>query len=388
MNGGRVKLIVSLAVSALVLFSAGNALAKASGACVNCHTMHNSQNNASMMIDGSDTGAAPALVRAGSCYGCHGDQDIANGDWTNTTTAPGKTPRVNAMTYGDYGVSGDTLAGGSFYWVDTNLGATDAKGHNVKGVANVDSAAFGATPPGWNATFSANGQINGGAATWTTDNQLTCAGTNGCHGDHTAEDDFAAVRGGHHGGAGDGTTDGLTVATSYRFLKGILGYEDEDWEYQPTVSEHNQYHGEARSADTAANTATISYLCAECHGNFHSGTEDGMGADGETWGAPWLRHPTDLDMNDLADTSEYASYNTDKSYSVVAPVASDDNGAPKSAVLVADGDAIVTCVSCHRAHGSPFDDLLRWSYNEDGHKMIAAGGAGNVGCFVCHTTKD
>lgn len=389
MNGGKFKLITLLAISALVLFGAGNAMAKAAGACVNCHTMHNSQNGASMMIDGTD-GPAPALVRAGSCYGCHGDLDIVNGDWTNTTTAPGKTPRVNAQNYGDYGVAGDTLAGGSFYWVDKNLGAADAKGHNVKGVADVDGAAFGATPPGWNPNFNANGQINGGAATWAAADQLTCAGTNGCHGDHSATDDFAAVRGGHHGGAGDGTTDGLTVATSYRFLKGILGYEDADWEFQPTATEHNQYYGVARSADTATDTQTISYLCAECHGDFHSGDGD-LGSDNGNWGAPWLRHPTDLDMNTLAnkEVKEYQFYNTDNSYSVEAPVASDDQSGPKAAVLVAPGDAIVTCISCHRAHGSEYDDLLRWKYNEDGHLMVAANGtSGNVGCFVCHTTKD
>jgi len=387
MNGGFSKLLASMGAVALVLFCAGNVLAAAQGACVNCHTMHNSQNGQSMMVDDS-SGPAPALVRAGSCYGCHGDLDIVNGDWTNTTTAPGRTPRINAQDYGDYGVSGDTLAGGTFAWVDSKLVGVDAKGHNVVGVASIDSAAFGMTPPGWAPSFNANGTLNGGAATWTT--QLTCAGVNGCHGDHAATDDFAAVKGGHHSGP-TGYTDGSTVPNSYRFLKGIKGYEDSDWEYQPTTTAHNQYYGEARTADTATNTATISYLCAECHGDFHSGAGT-LGADGATWGAPWLRHPTDFDMNDLAATSEYAAYNGDNTYSVEAPVASNDVSADpasvKSVVLVSDGDAIVTCLSCHRAHGSPFDDLLRWKYNEDGHLMVAAGGAGNVGCFICHTTKD
>lgn len=339
-----------------------------------------------MMVDGT-AGPAPALVRAASCYGCHGDVDIVNGTWEDIENAPGKTPRINAQNYGDYGVSGDTLAGGSFYWVDVE--GKDAKGHNVVTVAEMD-AVLKLQPPGWNSTFDANGQINNGAPTW--NSQLTCAGVTGCHGDRLDDqgqpitDDFTAVKGGHHGD--DSVLDGSDVATSYRFLKGIIGLEDDDWEFQPTATEHNQYHGEARTADTATNTQTISYLCAECHGDFHSGTGT-LGADGTTWGAPWLRHPTDLDMNDLATTSEYALYNGDKSYSVVAPVASEDVSAAKSVVLVSPGDAIVTCISCHRAHGSPFDDLLRWKYNEDGHLMVAANGtSGNVGCFVCHTTKD
>lgn len=292
MNGGKIKLLTLLAATALVLFGAGNVLAAASGACVNCHTMHNSQDGTSMMVDGT-SGPAPALVRAASCYGCHGDVDIVNGTWDNFLTAPGKTPRINAQTYGDYGVSGDTLAGGSFYWVDDAGMANDAKGHNVVSVAGQDGK-LGYQPPGWDPNFSVNGQINGGAETW--NNQLTCAGVTGCHGDHTATDDFTAVKGGHHGD--DSELDGSTVAKSYRFLKGIIGYEDPEWEFQPTATKHNQYHGEARTADTATNTKTISYLCAECHGDFHSG-EGTLGADGTTWGAPWLRHPTDLDMNDL-----------------------------------------------------------------------------------------
>lgn len=379
MNGGTFKRPILLA-AALVLFCAGNVFAAAQGACVNCHTMHNSQDGTSMMVDGT-SGPAPALVRAASCYGCHGDVDIVNGSWDNFDTAPGRTPRINAQDYGDFGVDGDTLAGGSFYWVDTNGMGQDAKGHNVVTVAGMDSK-LGYQPPGWNAAFSANGQINNGAQTWTA--QLTCAGVTGCHGDHTSTDDFTAVKGGHHGD--DSTLDGSSVAKSYRFLKGIIGLEDPDWEFQPTASKHNQYHGEARKADTATNTKTISYLCAECHGDFHSGAGN-LGADGTIWGAPWLRHPTDLDMNDLPNT-EYALYNEDKSYSVVAPVASTDVSVVKSSVLNGPGDAVVTCISCHRAHGSPYDDLLRWNYNETGHEMVAAGGAGNVGCFVCHTTKD
>lgn len=335
-----------------------------------------------MMVDGT-AGPAPALVRAGSCYGCHSDSTLSNGFSM-------ATPRINVDNYGTDGTDGDTLAGGSFYWVDNG---DDAKGHNVVGVAAPDSAAFGLTPPGWNPTFAANGQVNKGLETWNA--QLTCAGTNGCHGDHTKADDFDAVRGGHHGGLPNGSTDGETVATSYRFLMGVVGIEDQYWEYKPTAERHNQYFGQARTSDTQFDNKTISYLCAECHGDFHSGA-DTKGSDDDNWGAPWLRHPTDLDMNTLADKGlkEYQYYNEGTGvanpYSTVAPVASNDITATstraniKSTVFVTSGDAIVTCISCHRAHGSLYDDLLRWEYSD----MIAAGGESNEGCFVCHTTKD
>ncbi len=70
------------------------------------------------------------------------------------------------------------------------------------------------------------------------------------------------------------------------------------------------------------------------------------------------------------------------SYQAQFCVASTRNGLGRGKV----SSPIVTCLSCHRAHGSPYADLLRWDYDT----MIAgnAGDATGKGCFVCHTTKD
>ncbi|MFC1513206.1 cytochrome c3 family protein [Thermodesulfobacteriota bacterium] len=48
--------------------------------------------------------------------------------------------------------------------------------------------------------------------------------------------------------------------------------------------------------------------------------------------------------------------------------------------------AVVMCLSCHRAHGSEYPDMLRWDYNT----MIVNDeqGATGTGCFVCHSSKD
>ena len=54
-----------------------HAYAKVTGVCVNCHTMHNSQNATIMATYGAagqpwtGTGPYPALTRA-DCLGCHG----------------------------------------------------------------------------------------------------------------------------------------------------------------------------------------------------------------------------------------------------------------------------------------------------------------------------
>jgi hypothetical protein len=108
-----------------------------------------------------------------------------------------------------------------------------------------------------------------------------------------------------------------------------------------------------------------------------------------------------------ATGTEYAHYNnnggggTDGVYSTLAPVASDMSGLSAASAggtqvvqnvftdTMPDGVtdiAIVTCISCHRAHGSEYADLLRWDYTAG--TSAGSGTNLNSGCFVCHTTKD
>ncbi len=344
--------------------------AKVSGPCVDCHTMHNSQGG-SAVVSG---GPYKALTK-GDCGVCH----------TGTNNGSNSIPYVNSSSAPTYNFDGTktTLAGGSFYWVATNGGGDDTKGHNVASYSSAD-ATIGDTPPGWNTTYTANGQVAGGAGTWST--QLTCAGTNGCHGDHSKSTNFDAISGAHHGD--DSTIDGSTVAKSFRFLKGIKGTEDSDWEYTASSSDHNGYYASDYNKDGATiDSASINYLCAECHGDFHKNSSINNTSGG---GSPWLRHPTDYDMNNVS-TKEYGSYpNASKFNSVSAagdyftdvPVGN-TGGTVKSSVLSATGDAVVLCISCHKAHGSPYADLLRWDYTQ----CSAGGTQSNCGCFACHTSK-
>lgn len=46
---------------------------------------------------------------------------------------------------------------------------------------------------------------------------------------------------------------------------------------------------------------------------------------------------------------------------------------------------MVFCLSCHRAHGSPYPDMLRFDYSE---MQAGGGGATGTGCFKCHSAKD
>ncbi len=378
----RARTAWSLAILCLVCFPWSTCWGKVRGLCSNCHTMHNSQNGSPMAetFNGATYSANQSPNRAllrYSCVGCHSD--------TGSTPYKGTvnlTPVVyNVQSPGGQG-PGKTLAGGNFYWV---AAGNDACGHNVANIPGVgqDSNLLSFTPPGWDNSISGNGQVANGESTWS--HQLTCAGTYGCHGVHTTTDTFAAISGAHHGNDdpdGNGIVDGngggeYTVATSYRFLYGIKGIEDPDWEYTASPSDHNQYYAVDGALSTT--TETISYLCAECHGTFHASS----GSSNVGTASPWLRHPTDYDMNNVS-TKEYGQYPGDGShtYSLIAPVGSSDlTAGVRSTVLSGAGDAIVTCISCHRAHGSPNAALLRWDY-----KSWPA--SGTNGCAICHTSKD
>ncbi|MCG2721827.1 MAG: hypothetical protein L6290_07415 [Thermodesulfovibrionales bacterium] len=116
---------------------------------------------------------------------------------------------------------------------------------------------------------------------------------------------------------------------------------------------------------------TISGFCATCHGNFHSIA----GIGGDTL-SPFTRHPTDIVIK---DSGEYAVAN--RAYNHLSPVGRTIvYDAPSSGVTVSD---VVTCLSCHAAHATPYADILKWDYT-----TMVAGGGGSGGCFTCHTTKD
>ena len=57
------------------------------------------------------------------------------------------------------------------------------------------------------------------------------------------------------------------------------------------------------------------------------------------------------------------------------------NGAVLSKVLQSGDDAIVLCISCYRAHGTPYADMLRWDYE---NKCTTNSTDDECGCIVCH----
>lgn len=331
--------------------------ARVTGPCDSCHTMHNSQDNL-WVADSGDPN--PALLVA-DCIGCHTGQN----DGTN------KTPYVFATTPPQYRNTGtepesNTLAGGNFYWV---YNIDDRRGHNVYGIAARDQTL--SLPPGGNGTFN---------------NQLRCAGAMGCHGNRDITGQISAVKGSHHYKDHQVWQEGTSLASSYRFLNTIQGLGDSSYEYHPTDQRHNKYYGIDRTSETETATGTIGSQCAQCHENYHNGPGT-LTPSGNLSTGVWLRHPIDFDMSKAISSSEYQLYNNsstygNNTYSVISPVATADISTTlNTTVFSRANDAIVMCLSCHRAHGSPYAGSMRWDY-----KSWPAGGYN--GCSVCHTAKD
>jgi hypothetical protein len=285
------------------------------------------------------------------------------------------------------------LAGGNFYYGESNA---DTKIHNC--VGDVDTIG----PPGFAlatkpAGFTQSG-TGWGPTTWTISEVglLTCAGKYGCHGDRSVEntESFSGIRGAHHGNnsmtSAQACDTASSTATSYRFLAGIWGVEQNDsdnsWEYTVTSTKHNAYYGlddPTRAQIAGLGSHTISALCAQCHGSFHSSAGTG-GA------SPWLRHPTDIAMP-TAVADEFDNYNVggaegEDMYNPIVPVGFNDVLAANAIdPNVTTGANIVLCLSCHRAHGSNYNDLLRWSYTGAAPGYVGVDQPATNSCRTCHT---
>jgi len=306
-------------IFSIVLCSHVNA--EVAGDCKNCHTMHNSQGGAAMADYGPSSGVNSCLTR-GDCIGCHAYDTSGS---VNVQDIEGSlVPQV-------FHDAATDLAAGNFKYI---AGADDNKGHNVAAIDQEDTAAMFPLP---------GLKTDPGIAAAT----FSCAGKLGCHGDRTITDDTASIKGAHH--ADDSTIDGLSTGTSYRFLKGVLGLENNGnnpWQ-NASSTDHNEYKGLTSPANDASSTSpgtggSISGFCAECHEYYHGDDADETGGSA----SPWIRHPTDIS---LPSSGEYTNYTT---YSIVAPVARASLPGTPSGTVTPTGttDDMIMCLSCHGAH--------------------------------------
>src|SRR4030043_1156039 len=336
--------------------------ARVAGNCSNCHTMHNSQGGISVAkdFDGSSfssTNTPKDNLLIYSCLGCHSATDGTT--WQDSVT---KAPIVFNTIEPTYNtVQG--LAGGNFYWVI----ADDTKGHNILSPDDYLTEAPG------DAGFSS-------------------CGTNSCHAnlDRVYSNAGSGLDGRqgwekchlnpkHHTNDHDFMVGGLVTSAAqgwYRFVSGHMsgdgygaeGYEDGDWQKTVSSTDHNEYLGEEASGGYGFYLIgyTVTAYCTGCHGDFH--VNQGSRS-------PWLRHPSDAE---LPVSGEYASYTT---YNPLVPVARPSLPSSPSPT-VTPGTDMVMCLSCHRAHASPYFKMMRWDYKSSTLSEALSG------CSVCHSSKN
>ncbi|MBN2373189.1 cytochrome c3 family protein [bacterium] len=366
--------------------------AKVTGRCDNCHTMHNSQNGADVNLAGPN----PTLLLKG-CVECHSSETSS----TYYDLDGCKVPVV--LKLGSEPVV--YLAGGNFWWVKSGLGNNDSgtndnKGHNV--FLGEDDHLLTQAP----------GRIgNGGGCTnschynlsqiypdpgWDYGETVGKYGCEGCHYPRHHSNDH--LNG--HSGLADTASKGW-----YRFLvdphtiggteKGVKGYEDGLWEaghpnHTPGTTAHNVYLGyDASHSAGDLSKGNISSFCGGCHENFDRAypASTTRGQEYATSGPVhqyWIRHPSD---SHLPGSGEYADAGgIDHLYDPLSPVAEMwpvSNWTPSGSVT--PGSDCVMCLSCHRPHGSPYPDMLRWDYEV---QYAGGGSTEDKGCFYCHTKKN
>lgn len=355
MRKTMLTLTIMFAAAALIVAFSSPATAAVSGVCSNCHTMHNSQGGGSMRFD-LEVAPLSALLR-GTCLGCH---TTSGGD---PLADPGTTGSLYpfVMSTTDSFDDNNCLAGGLF--------------PNTMGIGNNNDNHHGVISTQINlpAGYAADEDMGPGLDWYTGDtegNGLACAGSNGCHGVHDVLDDMEAISGGHHdpSGAYRMLYVGNNMATDGVVGAGASDYE-EDLIASPALTDpHNTY-------SAGVNDPSVSELCAICHGNFHN-ESGGPGTDTGTT-SPWLRHPTDVEIPSTWTIGDEGNLLTASDYKN-NPVGYDN--------AVDTNQRMATCLSCHRAHGTENDDLLRWAYST----QLAGQDPGsqvNYGCLGCHNKQ-
>lgn len=316
------KLTLALGATLLTMGYAGSASAFHGGGvahCDGCHSMHNSADNpragsatSSALMKGSDASS--------TCLNCHN----GNSGYHIASTA-----------------GANTNQGGDFFWVKTDYtyvvrGNTktslgDNHGHNIVAMD------FGFTADPTN-TQAPGGSMNA--------NVLGCTS---CHDPHgqvaggTSAGTAAISVSGSYGAADpvDGSIHG-----NFRLL-GDAGFKNINT--AAPVATSNSYNGAFVNYGTG-----MSGWCLSCHANFNDSAN---------------MHPVNVAVplvyNQYVASGDFTG-TVNTAFDALVPFergitdGSDPALVANSTVGVEDGNDVVMCLSCHRAHASAFDNALRW----------------------------
>lgn len=324
--------IMLVMVATLALSTAAWAFHSAGVAeCAGCHTMHNSQDGD--FVDAAHTGGNDYLLNYGNssdtCLQCH-------------------------AAYGQFGAGAGYGAGGDFYWVTKTWSWSahghayestgDSHGHNVispvYGIA--EDAILGSSPGGdFDSTY------------------LTCTSCHDPHGNQNFRLLYGSMGPIYPGGRYSFTA-GAPLATG-------LGRNSISASGQETDLAHTVYK------------SGMSAWCGNCHADMMSiGNTNHVHPAGEQLGSSISAvYNAYVSSDDLTGGDALTSYRglvpfEDVNADLGTVNASNYTTGPESADQV-------MCLTCHRAHASPFPDAGRWDFGEtflaDAHPASEAEGA-------------
>ena len=321
-------LAVGLGANAALAFHDGGV-----AECAGCHTMHNSQDGA--LVDSAHPAGNAYLLASGNasdtCLSCHAG-------------------------YGQFAGGTGFGPGGDFYWLTKTFtwsshgrpasSEGDSHGHNVISPANglAQDATLNQAPGG---TFLSQ--------------YLGCTSCHDPHGNQNFRILYGTVNGPRYNGGRYTFTAGAPLAkgNSRRTILGGGGNE--------TNSDHTIYK------------SGMSEWCANCHTNFHSdNTTNFVHPTGENLGSTVAAA-----YNAYISSDQITGGDAATSYWGLVPfedvqvdlVTAD----PTNATAGPDGNDQVMCLTCHRAHASPFQDAARWDMAQtfliESHPMVGDGNA-------------
>ncbi|MFH1019581.1 MAG: cytochrome C [Pseudomonadota bacterium] len=327
--------------------------------CESCHTMHNSnagvQMNANVgayLLQGSDQSSA--------CLNCHGKGSTLSGY------------HVKTQGVGASGVPANFTPGGDFSWtmIDCQSNATrnSARGHNIISLDQgmpADSrltAAPGGTYPAAN---------------------LACSSCHDPHGKYRVDEAGTVATSGapisSSGSYGAAAGAGEAVG-AYRILGGV-GYLPKSLadaglsanafaNTVPAAVAPSSYNTAVAGGARVAYGSGMSEWCANCHSNFHQ-----TGQASASFGAHPAGNGYKLGAAVAANYNAYVSSGkmtgdvaTSNSNLVPFEAGLGQSVADKAAMVALvtattgpDANANVMCLSCHRAHASGHESMLRWN---------------------------
>ncbi len=351
--------------------------------CEGCHSMHNSFENSTNVTGRTFAqGTGPYLLKAndqgGTCLNCHNAADTAPSSYHIST---------NGITPYDSTSPVEMTPGGDFAWLKKTMtfvvrGATttnpgERHGHNIIAadfgyVADPDiTAAPGGTYPAGN---------------------LACSS---CHDPHGRYRRFAdgtynttglpIFNSGSYNNSANPTA-GVSAVGAYRILGGN-GYQPKSLtgsyaftsDPMDVVVASTYNRSEATDQTGIAYGKNVSEWCANCH--------TGMLQASFTSGMAGLRHPAGngakltaaivTNYNAYVSSGIMTNTNTAKAFSTLAPFATDTNdrtvmkpqavtgtGGSSNHAAATTADNVI-CLSCHRAHATAFESMLRFAYSNE-----------------------